>query len=289
MLIIGIPKKVQCVVITFVNDIINRVATEDINQLKVKIEQVDDIIEKELKERNVYLNKTKEQSILSFHGKGSVKAKGQLYTDKEHVIDDHIKYLGPQLEETGRCHVEVALRIREAQTAWDHYRSFWSKSTNLELKIMIFRNMILSTLMSGMISLNTISNDINRLHAIMMALARRSLAGRATIKDENAAHIIKKPEAEILTLMKLGSFEIELDIARLNYWQRIFREPNYHEQIITVVFGQFPFDDDFESYKENSRYKAFKASVEKIKNYDNLINLYYDLGDPTQLLLDEEL
>ena len=136
---IGAPKNVQCVVITFVDDIINRVATEDINQLKVKIEQMDEIIEKEFKERNVYLNKTTEQSIWSFHGKGSMKVKGQLYTNKEHGIDDHLRYLGPQLEETGRCQVEVTIRIREAQTAWDHYRSFWSKSTNLEPKRMIFR------------------------------------------------------------------------------------------------------------------------------------------------------
>ena len=60
---IGIPNKFQCAVITFVDDIINRVATGDINQLKVKTEQMDEIIEKELKERNVYLNNTKEQSI----------------------------------------------------------------------------------------------------------------------------------------------------------------------------------------------------------------------------------
>ena len=80
LLMIVIPKKLQCAVTTFVDYIINRVATEDINQLKVKTEQMDEIIEKELKERNVYLNKTNEQSILSFHGKGSMKAKGQLYT-----------------------------------------------------------------------------------------------------------------------------------------------------------------------------------------------------------------
>ena len=166
-------------------------------------------------------------------------------------LADHFKYLGPQLEETGRCQVEVTIRIREAQTACDHYKGFWAKTTNWALKQMIFRNMVLSTLMSGMILLNTTQSDINRLHAKMMALARRSLAGRATSKDENAEHIIKKPKAEILKLMKLWSFEMELDIARLNYWQRIFREPNYHEQIIIVVFGQFPFDDDFESYMEN--------------------------------------
>ena len=125
--------------------------------------------------------------------------------------------------------------------------------------------------------MNTTQSDINRLHATMMALARKSLARRVTIKDENATHIIKKPGAELLKLMKLRSFEIELDIARLNYWQRIFREPNYHEKIITVVFGQFAFDDDVESYMENSRYKAFKASLETNEDYDNLMDLYYDL------------
>ena len=76
MLMIGTQKHVQCAVTTFVNDIINRVATDDINQLKVKTEQMDEIIEKELKERNVYLNTTNLQSIWSFHGNGSVKVEG---------------------------------------------------------------------------------------------------------------------------------------------------------------------------------------------------------------------
>ena len=100
ILMIGIPEKVKCPVTTFVNDIINKVAADNINQLKVKTEQMDEIIEKELKERNVFLNKTKEQSILSFHGKGSMTAEGQLYTNTERGIDDRLRSLGPQLEET---------------------------------------------------------------------------------------------------------------------------------------------------------------------------------------------
>ena len=229
------------------------------------------------------------QSIWTFHGKGAMAAKAQLYTDKVHGIDDHLGYFGPQLEETGRCQVEVTIRIREAQQAWDHYNGFWAKTTNLDLKRMIFRNMILSTLMSGMISLNTTQLDINRLHAKMMALARGSLAGKATIKDENVEHIITKLESEIMKLMKIGSFEIELDIARLSYWQRIFREPNHHQQVITSVFCQFPFDEDIESYMENSRYKAFKTILNKMNDYDSLLDLYYDLGDFEQLLIDEKM
>ena len=215
-------------------------------------------------------------------------AKAHLYIGKAHGIDDHLRYLGPQ--QPVRCQVDVTIPIREAQTAWDEYKGFWANATNLDLTRMIFRNMILSTLMSGMIALNTTQLDINRLHSKMMALARRSLDRRATIKDENAEHIIKKPESEIIMrLMKIGSFEIELDIARLSYWQRIFREPNHHQQIIIVVFGRFSFDADFESYMENSRYKAFKTSLNKMKDYDNLLDLYYDLAGPEQVLLDEEL
>ena len=92
-----------------------------------------------------------------------------------------------------------------------------------------------------------------------------------------------------MKLMKLGSLEIELDIARLSYLQKIFREPNHHQQIITAVFGQFSFDADLDSFKENSRYKAFKTSLNKMKDYDSLLDLYYDLEEPEQLLLYENL
>ena len=48
-------------------------------------------------------------------------------------------------------------------------------------------------------------------------------------------------------------------------------------------------DEDFESFRQNSKYFAFQESLEKMKNFDSLLDLYYDLGDPQQLLLDEEL
>ena len=40
---------------------------------------------------------------------------------------------------------------------------------------------------------------------------------------------------------------------------------------------------------EHSRYTAFNASLEQMTDYYDVMDLYYDLGDPTQLLLDEEL
>ena len=72
---IGILNTVQCAVVTFVDDIINRVAANDINQLKIKTEEINGVIEKKLTERNVYLNNNKEQSIWRFHGTGSWQPK----------------------------------------------------------------------------------------------------------------------------------------------------------------------------------------------------------------------
>ena len=204
---------------------------------------------------------SKEQSIWNLHGKGAMMMKAQIYSNEEHGIGDHLRYLGPQLEENGRCQVEVTLRIIETQTTFDYYKAFWSKSTKLEVKRMIFRSMILSTLMSGMICLNTTQADVSRLHLKMMALARKALAGRATIKDINGHHMIKKTEATILKMMKIGTMHVELDIARLKFWQRIFRAPNHHQQLITAVFGGFDFDDDFESFRQHSRYFAFQESL----------------------------
>ena len=185
--------------------------------------------------------------------------------------------------------VEVEMRIRDAQQAFDHYKAYWSKPTNLEIKRIIFKNMVFSTLISGMVSLNMTSSDVMRLHAKMMALARRCLAGRATIKDEQAAHIVKKPEAEILKMMKLGTFQVEVNISRLQFWQRIFKAPDYHQQLITAMYGRFPFDEDIEDYMKSSRYVEFKKCLDIMQHFDSLYDLWQDLGDPQQLLFDEEL
>ena len=54
---------IQCADFICVDDIINRVATNDINQAQIKTEEMDDVIEKQFEERNVLLNRTEEQSI----------------------------------------------------------------------------------------------------------------------------------------------------------------------------------------------------------------------------------
>ena len=112
----GTPKKVQCATTSFVDDIINRVANKDMQKTKGNTEAMDKIIEEELNKRNVYLNKSKEQPIWNLHGKGAMMMKAQIYSNEEHGIGDHLRYLGPQLEENGRCQVEVTLRIVETHT-----------------------------------------------------------------------------------------------------------------------------------------------------------------------------
>ena len=91
-----------------------------------------------------------------------------------------------------------------------------------------------------MISLNCTKTDEMMLHRKMMALARRSLAGKATIRsNQDGEHMIKKPEREILKMLRIGTFSVELNIARLQFWQRIFRAPDYHQQVITAMFENF--------------------------------------------------
>ena len=53
---IGTPKQIQCAAITFVDDVINRVATNDINELEINTKEMDEIIDGQLAMRNVVLN-----------------------------------------------------------------------------------------------------------------------------------------------------------------------------------------------------------------------------------------
>ena len=90
--------------------------------------------------------------------------------------------------------------------------------------------------MSAMISLNVAKQHLDLLREILMALARRSLADKAAIKEEGAAHIIKKLEHEVRTLIHIITFDVELDIAALGFGQNIFKDVNHHQQLLTAVF-----------------------------------------------------
>ena len=140
-----------------------------------------------------------------------------------------------------------------------------------------------------MISLNCTKTDEMRLHRKMMALARRSLAGKATIRSNDGEHMIKKPEREILKMLRIGTFSVELNIARLQFWQRIFRALDYHQQVITAMFGKFPFDKDGEDFRKHSRFVELQKGLDLMQHYDSLNDLWIDLGDPVQLLFDEKL
>ena len=101
------------------------------------------------------------------------------------------------------------MRIQAALIARDHYKVFRAKICKLELKQLVFR-FVLSILISALVKLNVSKRGLDRLKANMMALARRSLACKAVIKNVGAAHIIKKPKNDAMKFTQLGSFEVEL-------------------------------------------------------------------------------
>ena len=85
--------------------IINSVATNDINEMKIAIAEADVAIWKQLQMMDVFPNKNKEQFVWRYHGTRFAASKSQLYTQQLHGIDDHFRYHGPQLENVGRCQV----------------------------------------------------------------------------------------------------------------------------------------------------------------------------------------
>ena len=56
--LLGTPTAIQWAAATFFDDIINRVADNDIKELKIKTEEMDEVIEKQLEMSNVFLNRT---------------------------------------------------------------------------------------------------------------------------------------------------------------------------------------------------------------------------------------
>ena len=91
----GMAKQIQCAITTFVDNTINRVASEDLEEVEDKMVEMDSFIKDELLMIYVHRNVSKEPSIWQLSGKRSEAKKAELCTIGVHNIDDSLRYLGP--------------------------------------------------------------------------------------------------------------------------------------------------------------------------------------------------
>ena len=172
---------------------------------------------------------------------------------------------------------EIELRMAAATSAWQAFYSFWGCRTDIAIKRVIFRGIVTSTLLSGLMIAVFSDGEKQTLDAAHLKLARRSLAANAV--------------RQVRQYMSLGTTDDELRIARLKFWQNIARDPEHHTQIITTFFGTFKFsNDNLRDDKYHSRCMQMQEDLQYMRQLDLDEDFWTKLDNkPENLLTDEWL
>eukprot|EP00972_Heterocapsa_arctica_P013390 1971661-Heterocapsa_arctica.AAC.1 len=130
-------------------------------------------------------------------------------------------YIGPHLSHDGTVSREIRIRIAAAHRAWYDFRTYWSMSTPLALKKLLFRSIVLCVLLDGLCSFVVRATDMKALQATLCKLARRILAGQACDKAEKDGQ--KRYRAlsnhEVLCKVGLSDVATELLVTRIRFLQ----------------------------------------------------------------------
>ncbi len=169
--------KVQCGLTSFVDDVASGSAALCANMLLDRMNHTDELIEHKLAVHNIKQNEAKSESLCYFAGKKSTPESQAWYRDNLHNITMEARYLGPHLSYRGSMTTEIELRIAAATSAWQAFCSFWGYRTDIAIKRVIFRGVVTSTLLSGLMIAVFSDGEKHKLDAAHLELARRSLAG----------------------------------------------------------------------------------------------------------------
>lgn len=92
-------------------------------------------------------------------------------------------YLGVWDDADGRSNPDISKRIAAAHTAWRAMQGWWrTPHVQLKNKVMVFRSLILGSLLSGLEAATLTQNDVAQLERVQMKYVR-SICGKFAYKS----------------------------------------------------------------------------------------------------------
>jgi len=157
------------------------------------------------------------------------------------TVRKEARYLRPFLSWTCSASPEVKERITCTWAAFWAFAAVWRRRSDIALKQILFRSVLLQTLLSGLSALVLHEGDYQRLQSTCCTLARKCLAGLASCKhiDKNTYQMIYEAwsNSRVLQFMGCGDMLTELGIARVRILQKAIRAPERHTMFLASMFS----------------------------------------------------
>ena len=149
---------------------------------------------------------------------------------------------------------------------------------------MVFQNVVVSTLCSGLTGFTITTPQENKLNACMCKLARQVMGKSARTREEgpngtNEERIYKsKPTQWILAQLQAVPIGIELAVQRSRWYQQLARSPTHNNQLLTAIFAHFAFERERQVHTINGTTHGYVKQMirdfEKLSRFDEYHHLY---------------
>eukprot|EP00438_Fugacium_kawagutii_P023486 Skav201495 [mRNA] locus=scaffold1154:15130:15882:+ [translate_table: standard] len=157
-------------------------------------------------------------------------------------------YLGAWDDADGRSQLDITNRLAAARTAWHAMQGWWRvPHVQLKHKVMVFRSLVLSSLLSGLEAATLTQGDIAQLERAQVKYLR-SLSGRfgyqavpetSGVEPEFATSAYKaKSNAFVRQAVGIYTIRTELLHRRLKWLQAIAASREKHKVLLAVVAGR---------------------------------------------------
>lgn len=219
----------------FVDDLAVRQVASNPEELISKMEALDEITGSKLNEIGISQNKSKEENVFQLTGKGSETTRRELMVNEAHGITLDLKYLGSRLSHDGAPEPELEARFSATEKAFQCYWRFWSVRTDLDFKALMFRSIVIGTMLSGLIAYVFAPKQFEGIDSKLAGYARRAMVGWACDKTDGH-HALSN--LQVRKRLKFAHAECELRVLRLKQWQRVSQVPDWHEQLLAAMFGE---------------------------------------------------
>ena len=100
-------------------------------------------------------NVAKKEHLVVGRGKGCKAVVREVNTNPECIRGKKmvcLRYLGARLTVEGKAHFEVAARLGDAKARWYAFRTFFLSEAPRKMRILAYRAMVLSVLLSGLVA-----------------------------------------------------------------------------------------------------------------------------------------
>lgn len=144
----------NCSTPLFVDDLARRMASHCNHRFAQRDEFDSRTVDLQMCQAGMARNRDKADCLPSFCGPGAHSVLRDSFNGNAIPgVTKHARYLGPRLSWNTTCSFEVKLRLQAARVAWHQFKSFWHKPVSLKLKVLVFKPVVLASLLTGMVAL----------------------------------------------------------------------------------------------------------------------------------------